>query len=59
MSLISLHIGKKAIKVDREPSVTHIFEDSIDKDANYFLDTEVNSFRVELIIQEIEKTPHS
>lgn len=55
LSYITFHIEYKSIKIDMEPRFTYIFEDSIDKDATCFLDIEVNAFRVELIIQEIEK----
>ena len=35
--------------------MTHIFEENIDKDATCFIDIDVNAFRAELIIQEVEK----
>ena len=57
MSFATFHIGDKAIKVDREPRVTHIFEESIDNDVTCFIDIDVNAFRAELIIQEVEKLP--
>lgn len=57
LSYTTFHIGDKAIKIDREPRVTYVFEDSVDKDTTCFLDTDVNAFRVELVIQEIEKRP--
>lgn len=37
--------------------MTHIFEQNIDKDTTCFLDTDVNAFRAELVIQEVEKLP--
>lgn len=55
LSYATFHIGDKSIKTDREPRVTYIFGDSIDNDATYFLDSEVNEFRAENVIQEFEK----
>jgi len=52
LTYATFHIGDKAIKVNREPWVNHILGEEIDKDATFFLDTGVNAFRGELIIQE-------
>ena len=57
LSYATFKVREKAIKVNREPRVTHIFEENIDKDTNCFIDTDVNAFRAELIIQEVEKFP--
>ena len=57
LSYATFKIKGKAIKVNREARLTHIFEESIDHDATCFIDTDVNAFRVELIIQEVEKLP--
>ncbi len=57
LSYATFHIGDKVVRVDREPRVNHIFGDVVDKDSTCFLDTSVNAFRVELIIQEVEKIP--
>lgn len=57
LSYATFNIGDKAINIDREPRATYVFEDSVDKDATCFLDTEVNAFRAELVIQENEKPP--
>ena len=45
------------MKVNGEPRVSHILGEEIEKDATCFLDTSVNAFRAELIIQEVEKLP--
>lgn len=57
LSYATFHIGDKAIKMDREPQVNYVFGDGVDKDATQFLDIDVNAFRDELIIQEVEKLP--
>ena len=56
-SYATFQVREKAIKVNRELRVTHIFEENIDKDTTCFIDTNVNAFRAELIIQEVEKFP--
>ena len=55
-SYATFHIGDKFIKFNIEPRVTHMLEDNIHIDATYFLDIEMNTFKVEIIIQEIEKS---
>ena len=57
LTYANFHIGDKVFKVNREPRVSHILGKEIDKDATCFLDTSVNAFRSELIIQEVEKVP--
>lgn len=57
LTYATFHIRDKAIKFDREPRVNHILGEEIDKESTCFLDTGVNAFRVELIIQEVEKLP--
>ena len=57
LTYANFHIGDKDIKVNREPRVNHILGEEIDKDTTCFLDTGVNAFRVELIIQEVENLP--
>lgn len=57
LSYATFQVGDRAVKVSREPRVTHIFEQNIDKDTTCFLDTDVNAFRAELVIQEVEKLP--
>ena len=57
LSYVTFKVKENAIKVSREPRVTHIFEEHIDKDATCFIDIDVNAFRAELIIQEVEKFP--
>ena len=48
LSYATFHIGDKAIKVDREPRVTHMLEENINTNVT-------NVFRAEITIQEIEK----
>ena len=55
LSYATFHIGDKVVRVDKKPRVNHIFRNEINKDSTYFLDIGVNAFRVELIIQEVEK----
>lgn len=57
LSYATFHIGDKAIKIDRKTMVPYVFGDSVDKDGTCFLDIDVNAFRVELVIQEVEKPP--
>ena len=57
LSYATFYIGDKAIKIDRETRVPYVFGDSVDKDATCFLDIDVNAFRAELVIQEVEKPP--
>ena len=57
LTYATFHIGDKVVKVNREPRVNHIFGEEINKDATCFLDTGVNAFRDELIIQEVENLP--
>ena len=57
LSYENFHIGDRAVRVDKEPRVNHILGEEIDKDSTFFLDTGVNTFRVELTIQEIEELP--
>lgn len=53
LSYATFYIGDKAIKIDGETRVPYVFGDSVDKDSIWFLDTDVNAFRGELIIQEV------
>ena len=50
LTYATFHIGDKDVKVDREPRVSHILGEEIDKESTCFLDTGVNAFREELII---------
>ena len=59
LTYATFHIGGKVVKVTREPRVSHILGEEIDKDATYFLDTSVNTFRAELIIQEVGNFPNA
>ena len=54
LSYATFQVGEKAGKVNREPRVTHIFEQNIDRNTTCFLDTDVNAFRAKLVIQEVE-----
>ena len=51
LTYATFHIGDKAVEVNKEKRVSHILGEEIDKDATCFLDTGVNAFRAELIIQ--------
>ena len=57
LTYATFHIGDKAVRVNREPRVNHILGEDIDKDTTCFLDTGINAFRAELIIQEVENLP--
>ena len=57
LTYATFHIGDKAVKVNRELRASHIFGQEIDKDSTCFLDTGVNAFRDELIIQEVKNPP--
>ena len=54
LTYVTFHIGDKVVKVNRKQRVSHILGEEIDKDATCFLDTGVNAFKAELIIQEVE-----
>ena len=55
LSYTTFHIGEKATRVNSEPRVYKILTKEMDKDSTSFLETSVNAFREELIIQEVEK----
>lgn len=57
LSFATFHVDNKVVKIKRESRVTYMIEDTRDETTTCFLDTDINTFRAELVILEKEKIP--
>ena len=56
----AFHVDNKAVKIIREPRVTHMVEEhveAIDVDETSFLDIDIDSFRAEPLVLQMNKAP--